>query len=104
MKAGWVYILHFVEPLHHARHYAGSTRNIKARIERHRSGGAARLTRALMLEGIDFVVAVVLQSPDRRRDERKLKDKKATRFYCPLCARQPRRLPECIAIPEEVYQ
>lgn len=103
MRPAWLYILHFESKLHHAGHYAGSSIAIRRRIQSHREGRGARLTQVLGEKGIGWRVAVVMQcdAAERRRLERKLKDRKKTRLFCPLCTTQPRSFPGCIPVPFE---
>ena len=61
----WVYLLHFTRPLAHARHYMGATTvGVPERMAAHRSekgakGRPARLLRALLASGGDWVIADV---------------------------------------------
>lgn len=80
-----VYLLHFADPVHHARHYLGYASNIVARIRQHRNGGGARLLQVLVERGVGFGVARVWLDGDRA-DERRLKRcKNGPRLY-PICA------------------
>lgn len=57
---GTIYLLHYAEPLPRTRaqHYLGYTsKNLKARLARHRRGDGANITQAFARHGIDFVVA-----------------------------------------------
>lgn len=78
------YLLHFSEPLKHARHYAGfAETDIDNRVEQHRQGRGARITQVAVQAGI--ALELVRIWPDRdRRFERKLKDGSLTEL-CPLC-------------------
>lgn len=38
MTTGVIYVLHFDRPLHHARHYVGYARNLRARLQAHAGG------------------------------------------------------------------
>lgn len=58
MSSLCVYILHYDKPLKHARHYVGATRDLEARMEKHRQGhSTARITAAFHDQGSTFVVA-----------------------------------------------
>lgn len=84
-----VYLLHFAQPLHHARHYVGycnGGESLEARIERHRRGDGAKLVRAAVEAGIEFEVARTWPCAGREF-ERWLKRQKNTRRYCPVCRR-----------------
>ena len=78
-----VYILEFDRPLgtakHQARFYIGSCRDdlLDSRMEAHRTGAGAAITRAAALRGIGFKVVATL--PGGRQEERKLKSQKNAR-------------------------
>jgi len=82
---GRVYLIHFDQKLHHARHYIGYTRlSIEARISRHHSGDGAKLLRALDQRGIGWRVARVWENQSQEF-ERKLKNRKNAKKLCPVC-------------------
>jgi hypothetical protein len=82
-----VYLLHFSEPYHHAKHYLGFAEDsIASRIERHKAGQGANLTRVVTEAGIDLQLARVWPDADRH-EERRLKNMKSTPQYCPICRR-----------------
>ena len=93
-----IYVLHFVKgdedfSLGHARHYLGFVgRDLDHRVVQHRKGDGAKLVRAVMEHGGDFVVALTFRLPlDRaRRVERQLKDNGSGVRICPLCAAENR--------------
>ena len=93
---GTVYLLHFSEPFYHAQHYVGftATHNAEARLSEHLDGLGSPLVRAVASRGI--VVVVAREWGNQTRDfERRLKQAKNTRRFCPKCrnsdhARQPR--------------
>ena len=71
-----LYLLHFTQPVAHARHYLGyTTLPLDERLRRHRSGDGAVLLRVLVRErGGDFIVAATktFDTPEAARDaERK---------------------------------
>ena len=57
----WIYVLHFDEPIAHARHYTGATRNLLDRLRDHILGHAARLTNEVMLRGITWQIGAILE-------------------------------------------
>ena len=83
---GTVYLIHFSRPFHHASHYIGWTRArfILGRIRRHKAGHGARILRALVQNCIPFKVVRVWQNVDRNF-ERKLKNRKQSSVFCPVC-------------------
>ena len=82
-----VYLICFHEPYHHARHYLGYTKNVKARLEAHRRGTGAKLLRALNQAGINYEI-VKVRPKGTRTFERLLKNKKNTPKLCPRCSKQ----------------
>ena len=82
-----VYLLHFSRPYHHARHYLGSTHDLDARLADHQAGRGARLLEVVVAVGISFEVARTW--PGGRKEERRLKRRKASPRMCPICS--PRR-------------
>lgn len=90
---GTVYLLHFTEPYHHARHYVGWTgheqgRNpmdeVKDRLDFHLSGLGSPLVRAVHNRGIVVVVARVWENRTREY-ERGLHNRRPKSLFCPLC-------------------
>ena len=80
-----VYLIHFSSKLHHAQHYVGFVDgNLSRRIRRHQSGRGAKLLAAVTLHGIDWQVVRVWADGDRDF-ERKLKNYKKARRFCPVC-------------------
>lgn len=81
-----VYLLHFDQPLSHARHYIGYADDDKLhqRIDKHYNGvsKSKRMT-ALHAAGISFTLARVWRNADRHF-ERRLKQRGHTR-KCPIC-------------------
>ncbi len=81
-----MYLIHFEEPLCHARHYIGYTRlSVEQRVERHHSGDGARLLRVLDQKGIQCRVVRVWEDADQEF-ERKLKNQKNAKRFCPVCS------------------
>jgi predicted GIY-YIG superfamily endonuclease len=77
------YLLHFVQPYKHARHYLGCAEDVSARLDQHRKGTGARLTQVVREAGIAFVVARTRRGG--RRLERKLKAQHSGVRLCPIC-------------------
>lgn len=80
---GYTYLIRLSAPLgtpnHFARYYVGSTGNMKARMEQHRSGRGARMLAAAVERGIEFKIIKWLAVPsirEARALERKLKRRK----------------------------
>ena len=81
-----VYLLHFSQPFHHARHYLGSTDDLDNRLQEHRTGQGARLTQVIHNAGISFILA---RTWEGGRDlERKLKRWHKSPDLCPICKAQ----------------
>jgi predicted GIY-YIG superfamily endonuclease len=79
-----VYLIHFVEPYKHARHYTGSAQDLFHRLDQHRNGTGARLMQVVRAAGIEWVVARTW--PGGRRLEYKLKSQhNAPKNLCPIC-------------------
>lgn len=79
-----VYLLHFSENYHHARHYLGFSEDLPARLEAHRNGRGARLIEVITEVGITFTLARVWEDGDRQL-ERRLKNRKKSTELCPIC-------------------
>lgn len=87
---GTVYLLHFVTPLKHARHYTGWTTDLDGRLASHRAGTGARLMSVVKEAGIDWSLARTWPGVDRNY-ERALKNQGGASRMCPLCGVKPRR-------------
>lgn len=85
-----VYLLHLDQPLAHARHYTGWSTHLEDRLEHHANGTGARFTQVLRERGITWQLARVWDGADRRF-ERRLKNTKNVRRYCPICEGEKRR-------------
>ncbi len=85
---GTVYLLHFARPYRHARHYAGWTHDLAARLDEHRAGRGARLLSVLADAGIGWELARTW--PGSRTRERALKRQGGASRRCPLCGVRPR--------------
>lgn len=86
-----VYLLHFAEPYRHARHYLGSSDNVKRRLAEHESGRGARLLAVVHAAGIEWELARLW--PGGRVRERQIKNQGGLSRCCPLCGVKPRTLP-----------
>ncbi|OHB69012.1 MAG: hypothetical protein A2W17_09685 [Planctomycetes bacterium RBG_16_41_13] len=88
-----VYLIHFDEHFHHARHYIGYTANartIKQRLACHRNGQGAKILKALNGQGINYEIVRTWQGD--RNFERKLKNRKKSRMLCPVCQNKRNRI------------
>lgn len=94
-----VYLLHFTIPYKHARHYLGATGlPLEDRLNAHRGrvdfegdtnyGRPAKLLRAALLAGCDWIVADVWECPSRAEAfelERRLKKQGGHARKCSIC-------------------
>jgi len=78
-----VYLLHFVEPYKHARHYLGCADDLSHRLAQHRDGTGARLTKVVRDAGGSWVVARTWRGG--RRLEKRLKSRHSGVRLCPIC-------------------
>lgn len=78
-----IYLLHFLQPYRHARHYLGYSTDIPARLEEHRAGRGARLMAVVVGAGIDFTLARTWAGGRKR--ERQIKRQGGLSRSCPLC-------------------
>lgn len=85
------YLIHFLEPYHHAKHYLGWSPEVQARINAHLHGKGARLTEVVHAAGIGMVWVRVWEDGDRKL-ERKLKNRHSPQL-CPICQGQPVQTP-----------
>lgn len=88
MHTGWIYCLHFREPIHHAQHYTGSTTDLLRRLRVHASGMGSRLTRAMHQRGIGFTLGGLYQAKSLeslRRCERRAKKTHNCSSFCSIC-------------------
>lgn len=87
MPAGFVYVLHFDQPIVHAQHYIGCTTELSARLLTHARGEGAALTRALRAYGIEWECVAVgeTDATKMRRIERGVKKWKGAARFCPTC-------------------
>jgi predicted GIY-YIG superfamily endonuclease len=87
-QAGTIYMLHFLEPYRHARHYVGWTDSLTARLDAHQRGHGARLLAIVHQAGIGFVLARTTTGD--RHVERAIKNAGGSPRYCPVCTPYPR--------------
>ncbi|RPD44078.1 endonuclease [Paracnuella aquatica] len=86
-----VYLIHFQDKLHHAQHYLGFVEtNLAQRIQLHLSNRGAKLIAAVNNQGIRWQVVRVWHKGDRNL-ERKLKNYKKSRCFCPICCNNQQR-------------
>ena len=79
-----VYLIHFSRKLQHAQHYIGFVKgDLMQRIELHLNNRGAKLLATVNNQGIRWQVVRVWLEGDRHF-ERKLKDRKKSRRYCPI--------------------
>jgi hypothetical protein len=114
-----VYLLHYSAPIGdtskptgYAQHYTGSTPDLARRMDRHRAGSDAKITRAFRAAGAEFTLARTWVGGRKR--ERQIKSQGGARRYCPVCkgrdpqfeplpppaARAPRWQPDPAPLPE----
>lgn len=84
---GITYLLHFLAPLAHAKHYCGWTQNLEQRIEQHRKGQSSRIMEVLHERNIGFEVAKTW-SNTTRKFERRLKSQGGLSRHCPICIKE----------------
>lgn len=85
---GTVYLLHLDPAYKHARHYIGWTKDLPARLERHREGKGARLMEVIKQAGGGFHLARTWAGGRDR--ERAIKDRHEAPKLCPTCSAQPK--------------
>lgn len=84
-----IYLIHFNTAYKHARHYIGSAKSVKERLERHRKGKGARLMEVIAAANIGFVLARTWKGG--KKEERKLKNRKNAPRLCPICQGRQRK-------------
>jgi len=80
---GIVYLIHFNEPLHHARHYMGWTTNLIERLHAHETGNGSRIMEVISDKEITW--QLVRTWPGGRVLERQFKRQKHNPRFCPIC-------------------
>lgn len=86
----FVYLLHFDDPLSHARHYLGSANQLLKRLTDHAAGDGARITQVLHERGLAWQLCRVWipRTPEKgehRKLESILKNQHNGPRYCPIC-------------------
>jgi predicted GIY-YIG superfamily endonuclease len=96
MQEGLVYLIHLSEPMAHSQHYFGWTnQELPKRLQQHKTGRGARFLAVASERGIKLLLVRVFAGT--RALERKFKNRKNARAYCPLCnswdkVRQPKNI------------
>lgn len=88
-----VYILHFSHPYWQAgksscQHYVGYTKDLSARIAKHRRGDGSKLCAYAALKGIKFIVVKAEEFPtqsEARKRELWIKRNGGGKRFCPIC-------------------
>jgi len=90
-----IYLIHFSEPLAHARHYIGfvdgDIDQVAARLHEHRAGRGARILAACNRSGIRY--DIVATFPGDRTEERRMKKYHKGSQHCPICSPSRTRTP-----------
>ncbi len=81
-----VYLLHFNQPLAHAKHYIGVASDLEVRLHQHGLASGAKLMQAVKRAGISWVLARVWIGD--RELERALKLQHNTPRLCPICMQE----------------
>lgn len=83
--AGYIYIMHFTEKLHHAQHYIGFSRAPLTRIAKHRQNcSGTKIIEACHERGIGLVEGNIIPVP-HYSFERRLKRYKKAQVFCKYC-------------------
>lgn len=84
-----VYILHFDKPYWlNCQHYVGYTKDLEARLAKHRAGNGSKLCRYAVNKGIQFSLVKVENYPtqsEARKRERQIKRRGGGGKLCPIC-------------------
>lgn len=100
---GFIYILHFDQYRHHARHYTGSSIRLLERLHNHAAGQGAAITRALWEHDEHWTLAAIYvprtEEHDIRHIETEIKRRHDGPAYCPICDRDGPNPPGCIQYP-----
>jgi len=84
--AGYVYLLHFEQPICPTRpsqHYVGWTKDLDERLYQHKKGRGAKFCGAARERGIKFVLAESWVAD--KSFERTIKRQKNHKRFCPIC-------------------
>jgi predicted GIY-YIG superfamily endonuclease len=85
---GTIYLIHFEQPLKHAQHYIGWTRDLDKRVAEHKAGRGSALLAACVAQSISFEVVCTWEGD--RYFERALKKRKHASRLCPCCSPKTR--------------
>jgi predicted GIY-YIG superfamily endonuclease len=93
----YLYLLHFDDPYHHARHYLGITGNLRQRLTSHAVGDAARLTEVLEENDLHWTLSGLwlIQEAQEHRIERLIKNRNNGPRLCPVCNPKAKCPPAC---------
>jgi predicted GIY-YIG superfamily endonuclease len=87
--AGTIYLVHFSARTNQGRqHYLGWTRDLEARLHRHRSGAGASDTKKAVAEGLKLTVAQTWNGTPHLEERLKKWSRQARKGFsgiCPLC-------------------
>ena len=79
-----IYLIHFDKKLHHSQHYLGFAEDsIEARFDQHCKGNGAKILRRCNEWGIEYKIVAIFEGD--RNLERKMKNGKNLKKYCPHC-------------------
>lgn len=81
-----VYLIHFLSPYKHAKHYRGTTNNLKKRLREHSTGvktKSSALMAAVHAAGIEWVVACTWEGSYAL--EKKKQARGGASRLCPIC-------------------
>jgi predicted GNAT family acetyltransferase/predicted GIY-YIG superfamily endonuclease len=87
-RKGYLYVIHFDEPIHHARHYCGCTTVPLGRLAQHAIGRGSRLTQVAKERGIGWELGglATCTLTELRRLERRMKDWHGSGPFCEICS------------------
>lgn len=88
-----IYLLHFSEPLQHARHYLGfcEADDPSERVAQHLAGRGSPLVKAALERGITVELAVTFDGD--RNFERRIKNRGSLCRWCPVCGLNHKPVP-----------
>lgn len=87
-----VYVLHFLEPFGHARHYTGWSQDVALRLHHHANGTGANLPRRHRMAGGTWLVGRLEVGAGRARETQLKRRRDTSRSLCLLCAARDRRM------------
>lgn len=88
-----IYLLHFSQPLQHARHYLGycDAPDPSDRVAQHLAGRGSPLVKAAIERGISVTLAATLEGD--RNFERRIKNRGSLCRWCPECGLNHKPVP-----------